>query len=158
MSITQSPFIWYDKSFSHLSLPGLLTDAIKVALCTGSYIPNVATHEFFDVSVTNELTTANGYTAGGIALASKTLTAGGAAGQWIFGSADPTWDGSGSGLLAKLFVLYNSSPSSNKPLLGYGYLNYNGGSPVDVSVPSGFPLAITIPATGWFYTEKVNGV
>ena len=39
------------------------TDTIKIALCTSSYTPNIDTHDFFD-DITNELSTASGYTAG----------------------------------------------------------------------------------------------
>lgn len=158
MATTASPFTWYDNGPKNLSVPGLLTDDIKVALCTSSYVPDKATHEFFDVSVSNELTTANGYTAGGISLASKTIDAGANPGEWEFNSANPTWTASGAGITARLFVLYNNTPVSNKPLIGYGYLNYNDGTPLDVSVADTFALTIIVPATGWFYTKKTDGV
>jgi alpha-D-ribose 1-methylphosphonate 5-phosphate C-P lyase len=48
------------------------TDTIKVALCTSSYTPNQDTHDYFD-DITNELSTGNGYTAGGATLANKTI-------------------------------------------------------------------------------------
>ncbi|WP_020160511.1 hypothetical protein [Methylobacter marinus] len=158
MAITAAPFTWYDKAPKNQSIPDLLTDDIKVALCTSAYVPDAALHEFFDVSVTNELATANGYTAGGIALTTKTLEAGANPGEWEFHSDNPTWTASGAGLTARLFVLYNNTPASNKPLIGYGYLNYNSGTPQDVTVSAGYDLSILIGASGWFYTQKVNGV
>lgn len=49
-----------------------LSDTIKAALTTSAYTPNLDTHETF-ADVTNEIT-GTGYTAGGVALASKTIT------------------------------------------------------------------------------------
>lgn len=49
-----------------------LTDTIKVSLHTSSYTPNLDTHETF-ADVTNEVSGGN-YVAGGVTLASKTLT------------------------------------------------------------------------------------
>lgn len=156
MATTAAPFNWYDKGELNLHLASIVADDIKVALCFSSYTPNSATHEFFDVSVTNELSTGLGYTAGGQSLATKALTII-TAGSYKFTSDNPSWSATGGTLTARLFVLYNNTPSSNKPLIGYGYLNYNGGSPVDVTVADTLPLTILLPSTGWFYTEKVNG-
>lgn len=50
-----------------------VADTIKATLHTSAYTPSQATHEFFS-SATNELGTANGYTAGGATLASKSVT------------------------------------------------------------------------------------
>jgi hypothetical protein len=48
------------------------TDTIKAALATSAYTPDFGTHRYFS-SVTNQVT-GTGYTAGGVALASKTVT------------------------------------------------------------------------------------
>ncbi len=50
----------------------LLSDTIKLSLHTSTYTPTQTTDEIF-ATATNELTTANGYTAGGATLASKTV-------------------------------------------------------------------------------------
>lgn len=157
MALTSSPVFWYNKAPKHLSFPGLLTDNIKVALCTSSYTPNAATHEYFDVSITNELPTALGYTAGGQLLTTKTLTESGTPGNWIFSSDNPSWSISGGDLTHRLWILYNDTPASNKPLICYGYSNWNGGTPLDVTTVDTFPLNILIPAGGWFSTIKTNG-
>jgi hypothetical protein len=62
----------------------------KIALATASYTPNVNTHDFFN-DITNELATASGYTAGGAALASPTVTYDSATGQVRFDFTDPSW-------------------------------------------------------------------
>lgn len=156
MAATAAPFIWYDKGLKNINLYSILTDDIKVALITSGYTPNVATHEFFDVSITNEHGTSSGYTVGGLALASKTLTST-VAGEWKFDSIDPAWTVAGTDLTAKMYVLYNNTPASNKPLLGYGYLNWNGGTPLDVTTVVGFTETLILPAAGWFKTAKTNG-
>lgn len=156
MSTTAAPFIWYDKGLKHLNLNSLTSDDIKVILLTSSYTPNAATHEYYDVDITNEHGTSSGYTSGGQSLTTKTLTSS-VAGEWKFSSDNPLWTVSGTDLVVKLFALYNNTPSSNKPLLGYGYLNYNAGSPQDVTTSVGFTHSILIPTDGWFKTAKVNG-
>jgi hypothetical protein len=67
----------------------------KLALATSTYTPNVDTHNFVS-SLTNELSTANGYTAGGVTLASITMTYDSATDQVRLDSADPSWTFSGS--------------------------------------------------------------
>lgn len=47
------------------------SDSLKIALLTSSYTPNLDTHDYYN-DLTNELTTALGYTAGGQVLASVT--------------------------------------------------------------------------------------
>lgn len=49
-----------------------LSDTIKVMLTTGDYIPDQDTHQFKS-SVTNEVV-GDGYTAGGVTLANKTIS------------------------------------------------------------------------------------
>jgi hypothetical protein len=49
-----------------------ITDALKARLHTSSYVPNLDTHETI-ADLTNEVT-GTGYSAGGVALASKTVT------------------------------------------------------------------------------------
>lgn len=156
MATTSSPFNWYDHGIKNLSLPTILTDDIRVILVTSAYTPDAATHLYYDADITNEHGTSSGYTIGGLALTTKTLTSS-VAGQWIFSSDNPIWSVSGTNLVSRLFVLYNNTPVSNKPLIGYGYLNNNGGSPLDVTTAPGYTQTITVPVGGWFNTGKING-
>ena len=158
MATTNCYFIWFDKGVKNLSFDELLANDIKVALTTSAYIPNSDTHEFFDVDVTNELPTANGYTAGGLSLTTKTLVETAIDGQWVFSSDNMLWNVTPSSLTAHILVFYDNTPASNKPILGYGFLDYNGGTPLDVVVPSGSPLTIALPTLGIFSTLKVDGV
>ncbi len=66
----------------------LLSDTIKQTLHTGTWTPNQTTNEV-KADATNELATGGGYTALGVALASKTYAA--SALVTTFDAADTTW-------------------------------------------------------------------
>lgn len=71
------------------------TDTFKLSLHTSTYTPNLDTHDFFD-DATNELSTASGYTSGGVTLASVAVTYDSASDQVRFDCADPSWTFTGS--------------------------------------------------------------
>ena len=93
------------------------TDTIKVALCTGSYIPNQDTHDYFN-DVTNEVT-GTGYTAGGATLASKTVTYTAGTNVTAFDAADVSWPT--STITARYAVVYvdTAGAASTDPLICY---------------------------------------
>lgn len=93
------------------------SDDIRVMLTTSAYTPNQDTHRYLS-DVTNEVTGA-GYTAGGAALTSKTLTYDAASNVIVLDAADVTW--ASSTVTARYAVIYDNSPSTTatKPLLGY---------------------------------------
>lgn len=92
----------------------LVNDTIKVALVTSSYSPNQDTHDEW-ADVTGEAS-GTGYTAGGKALASKTMTYDSTANHWTFDAADTTW--TGASVTFRYAVIYDDT-ASGKPLLGY---------------------------------------
>jgi hypothetical protein len=93
------------------------TDTIKVALLTSSYTPNQDTHDYFDDVSANEVS-GTGYTAGGQALSSKTVTYDGATNTLILDAADSVW--ASSTITARYAVVYKSTGvSSTSPLIGY---------------------------------------
>ena len=92
------------------------TDTIKIALCTSTYTPDQDVHDFFN-DVTNEVT-GTGYTAGGITLASKTLTYNGGTNTLTFDAADVAW--TTSTITARYAVIYKSTgTASTSPLISY---------------------------------------
>lgn len=96
-----------------------LTDTIKVSLHTTTYTPDADADEVFS-SATNELSTANGYTAGGYTLASKTATYSAGSNKTVFDAADPTWTASGGSLVFRYAVFYKDTGSAaTSPLIGY---------------------------------------
>lgn len=65
-------------------------DTFKLSLHTSTYTPNQDTHDYRD-DLTNELASGNGYTTGGVVLASLALTYDAATNQVRFDVADPSW-------------------------------------------------------------------
>lgn len=147
---------WFIKAFIALANKeiDLLDDTIKVALTTNSYSPNQDTHDYFN-DVTNELSTANGYTAGGDTLASDVFTS--TLNVATYDANNTVWTSSGAGFTARRAVTYDSTPgtSATNPLLwwmdfgqdetasggGTFTLNYNasGIATVTATDATGFP-------------------
>lgn len=96
----------------------LLTDNIKVTLHTNAYTPNKDTHNAY-TDLTNELTTANGYTAGGLLLSSKAITYTAGVGAW-FDAADSVWTITAGGITCRTAVLRkDSGTGSTSWLIGW---------------------------------------
>jgi hypothetical protein len=85
-------FTLYDsftKKLQDGTFGNMLTAALKIAILSSSYAPNKKTHANY-TDLTNEVTGA-GYTAGGMALSTPTLTLDNVGHQTFFGSATVTW-------------------------------------------------------------------
>ena len=67
-----------------------LNGVVQLSLHTNTYTPNVDTDDFFN-DATNELSTANGYTAGGVTMAGKTITYDTASDQTRIDANDVSW-------------------------------------------------------------------
>lgn len=98
-----------------------VTDDIAVTLHTVTYVPNQDTHNFFD-DLTNQLATANGYTAEdgtgtGKLLAGKTLA--NTLNVVKVDADDPAWTATGAGITARIAVLSDvtSNITTTDPLL-----------------------------------------
>jgi len=125
----------------------LTADSLKVALVTSTSNAISATLVSAQyANITNELTTANGYTAGGATAASPTITGGGATSTITFDTADVSWTGSSSGFTARAAVLYDDT-ATNKDLIAYSLLD---SAPADVTVASGNTLTIQIANVSTF--------
>lgn len=94
------------------------SDAIHATLHTSTYTPDQDADDYFN-DATNELSTANGYTAGGQALASKTVTYTAGTNKWVFDAADVVW--SSSTLTWRTAVLHDraTGADSTRPLILY---------------------------------------
>lgn len=115
-----------------------VSDTIKTALATSTYTPNQDTHVFFS-DVTNEVV-GTGYTAGGVALGSKTLTYDAATNETRLDAADPSW--STATITARYAIIYkDTATASTSPLMGY--VNYG----ADQAVVGG-TFTIQFDATG----------
>lgn len=115
------------------------SDTIKVMLTTSSYTPNQDTH-VYKSDVTNEVS-GTGYTAGGQALASKTVTYDSATNTVIMDAADTVW--SASTITARYAVIYDDAGASDATKVLLGYVDFGS----DQSSTSG-NFTLTWDATG----------
>ena len=122
------------------------TDTFKVTLHTSSYTPNAATQTVY-ADLTNELSTANGYTNGGVALASVTWTQSTVTMKWD--AADATWAASGGSIVARYAVIrkVGTANSITDPLVAWVLLDT---SPADVTTTTGNSLNLVWNASGIF--------
>ncbi len=91
-------------------------DTIKVAIATSSYVPDQDAHDFFD-DITNEIT-GTGYSAGGVTLASTTVTYDSASNETRLDAADASW--SSSTFTGRYAIIYKSTGvAGTSPLMGY---------------------------------------
>lgn len=143
--------IVYGRIKDDLRFNDLSGATIKLALVSSSYTPNVDSstgHETY-ADITNELSTANGYTSGGATLSSPTITA--ISSGFKFSTGNGSWTASGGNIAAWRYgIIYVSGTLLGKtnPLLGY----FVGDStPADVpATTTGNTLTVTCPAAGWF--------
>ena len=141
---------WYSAAFlaAFNKEIDFVTDTVKVALTTNSYTPNQDTHNYFD-DVTNEIT-GTGYTAGGVALGSKTLA--NANNVITLDAADAQW--LTSTLTARRAVIYESTgtPSTSALLLwidfGADFSSSSGTFQITFSA-SGIAIVTATDATGF---------
>lgn len=115
------------------------TDSIKLMLVTSTYVPNIDTHAKRS-DVTNEVVGA-GYTAGGVALANKAVTANNTSDKGVFDADDVTF--STATITARGAVLYKSRGGASTADELIAYLDF--GSDI-ISTAGNFNIAFD--ATG----------
>ncbi len=121
---------------------------IKITLHTSTYSPSAASHTAYG-DLTNELSTGNGYTAGGLTLSSVTWTlAGGIA---TFGAGNAVWTASGGNIPAFRYAVMRAVGTFNSvvdPLILY-YLGDT--TPADIpTTPNGNTLTIAFTGASIF--------
>ena len=120
------------------------SSTFKLSLHTSTYVPNVATDTVF-ANATNELATANGYTAGGSTLTGVTYTQSGATCTWT--AANVVWTASGGSIVARYAVLRASGTFNGHvdPLVAYILMDT---TPADVTTTTGNTLTIQWNGSG----------
>lgn len=106
-------------------------DTYKVALVAST--SNVSTASTTFAGVTNELSTANGYTAGGITV--SPLAVSGTTSVTVSFGTNPVWTASGGSITARWAVLYESGGD----VLAFVLLD---STPADVSATAGNTLTV----------------
>lgn len=142
MAVTATPFRTFEQKL--LSLSDSIdfdTADIYIVLCTSSYVPDRDAHDFY-ADVTNELSTAGGYTAGGLALTGVTVGVDGTGHFAYIDADDAVWNpATFSADLAVIFKWTGSAATS--PLIGW--VDFGG-----TKSPSGQPFTIewAVPSLG----------
>jgi hypothetical protein len=117
------------------------TDDIYVALVTSSYTFDKDAHDFFN-DITNEVV-GTGYTAGGQALASKTVGVDNTDDEGVFNSAALSW--ATSTITARGMVFYKKRGGASSADELIAYVNFGADK-----VSTGGTFSITPNAEGWF--------
>lgn len=120
-------------------------DTLRVALLDSGHTVDAANDDAFaDVSA-DELATANGYTAGGLALAGVTVVL--SAGTTTLDANDSVWTASGGSIAARYAVLYNDTPTTPTadPVISTILLD---DTPADVTATDGNTLTLQWNASG----------
>lgn len=102
---------------------------ISVALCSSSYTPNQDTHDYFN-DVTNQLSTANGYTAedgAGAGYSLTTVAMSTTNNVLTFTADNPVWTFTGAGNTARIMVIADVTPgaSASDPLYSWSDFGQN---------------------------------
>lgn len=117
MATTAKQFAKFQKSLMNKEID-LDSDIIKVALFTAAHAPDQAVDQYYDAANgMTEVAAGNGYAAGGVALSGLSIAT--AALITTFDAADPSWAVTGAGFTYRYAVIYDATPSSNKPLICY---------------------------------------
>lgn len=119
----------------------------RVILASSSYTPSASTHSAYSDVSTYELSTANGYTAGGQAL-TQTWTR--STSTVTFDAVDPDWTASGGQISARYAVIVqdadaNGTLAAGDRLLAYCLLDT---TPADHTANSGSHFVIQLAASG----------
>lgn len=115
-----------------------VTDTMKAALTTSTYVPNQDTNNYFS-DVTNEIT-GTGYTAGGLTITTKTLTYDTATNETRLDGDDAIW--SAATFTARIMPIYKATGVSTTSKL-MGYVDFGG----DQTVSTG-TFTVQFDATG----------
>lgn len=106
-------------------------------------MPNIDTNEVF-ADATNELATANGYTAGGVTLGTKTAAYNATGNVTTFSAADFSWTATGGSLVFRYVVFWRDGAVD--PLIGYIDANAGG----NLTLADGQTFTVDITASGIF--------
>ena len=126
------------------------SDQIKMALFLSTSncgSQSLSTAQY--ATLTNQVANADGYTTGGVVVASTwTQTSG----TLTFNCANGVWNASGGNITARFAVIYDNT-TANKDLICYCLLD---STPADVTATDGNSLTIQINASGAFTASQTS--
>jgi len=144
-------FTLFSANKDDLNINQIVASGAKLALVTSAYTPDASAtgNTIWGNASANEIAAGNGYTAGGVALATLAATA--ITGGFKLSSANPSWTAAGGSIPAWRYgVLYIPATVWGlvNPLIGY-FLGDT--TPADIAATTtGNSLTITVPAAGWY--------
>jgi|SRR6185369_5733071 len=119
-------------------------DTLKVLLLTSATNAfNSALVSAVKATLTNELATSGGYTAGGATASSPTISGGGAVATATLDTANVAWTASGGGFTARGAVLYDDTAAADN-LIAYCVFQDDSGTPANAVLVAGETLTLTI--------------
>lgn len=124
MSVTPKLYGLFLQSLANKQID-MDSDTFKVALFSSTLSINQDTNQYFDSSpyTANEVPNGSGYTTGGVTVSPGSLTYDGSTNRLYFDYSDAVWTSltlSSPG--ARYAILYDSTPSTSKPLVLYADL------------------------------------
>ena len=120
-------------------------DTFKQQLHTSTYVPTLS-GDAVRADLTDELPTANGYTAAGLTLSTTFTEAAGVV--TLDASPNPIWTAAGGSIVARYGVLYDDTPAAPlDPLVCYTLLD---DAPADVTATDTNTLTIQLSANGFY--------
>lgn len=150
------PVTLYCRNLDNMDLISLAAATVKIALVSSSYTPDTdsSTGDYLWSDVSGyEITAGNGYSAGGVALSSLTLTA--ITNGFSFSSNAASWTASGGAIPAwryAIMYVYGTLWSMTNPLIAYILADT---TPADApATVDGFPLTINCPTPNGWFTKK----
>lgn len=142
---------WYAKAFVSVFNKEIdwNSDTIKGMLHTVSYVPNQDTHDYQN-DLTNELSTANGYTAGGLTLTTPTSTT--STNVHTLDTDNPQWTATGAGFTARIITISDSTPgtAATNPLILWSDFEAN------ETASGGGTFTYQVNASGWATNTAAN--
>lgn len=144
-------FTLFSANKDDINLNALVGATVKLALVTSAYTPDasVTGHTTWANISTHEIAAGNGYTAGGVTLASVAKTA--ITGGFKLASNNAVWTATSGSIPAwRYAVMYVSGTlwGLTNPLVGYVLADT---TPADIpATTSGNLLTVVCPVDGWF--------
>lgn len=154
-----SAFALFKKNTDNLDMTTLASGTFKMCLLTSgaaldTHIATDGWSLYGDVTTdANELATDHGYTSGGVALTTPTVTANSGKTGWEFKTDNVEWTASTGSIPAfRYAVLYMVGTvwGMVNPLIGYILCDNTAGGTDIPATTDGNKLTISCPANGWF--------
>lgn len=140
-------FVFFDEAILNMLNGAIDLDSHTFKAVLSNTAPTAASDD--ELTDITQIANGNGYTTGGVTLASVTLLETGAGtGIWQWTVADFSWTASGGSIATFQYVVIYSDTSTNDKLLGY--FDYGGA----VNITTGNTFTVDVGASGVFRAQE----